>query len=55
MFANFSCMARVRAFGTSIEQKIDWEAGWMAFRLGCIPTKLSSHLPLRWPGLSGLS
>ncbi|KIV66971.1 putative transposase [Rhizobium sp. UR51a] len=55
MFASFSYMAHDPAFGTSTEHEIDWGAGWMAFRLGCTPTKLSSHLPLKWPGSSGSS
>ncbi|AVA25757.1 IS110 family insertion sequence transposase domain-containing protein (plasmid) [Rhizobium sp. NXC24] len=53
--ASSSYMEHDHAFGTSTEHEIDWGTGWMAFRLGCTPIKLSLHLPLKWPGSSGSS
>ena len=45
MCASSSFIERDPAFGTSTEHEIDWGTGWMAFRLGCIPTKLRLMIP----------
>ena len=55
MYVSSSYMELDPAFGISIEQEIDWEVGWMVSKPECTRTKLSSHLPPKWPGLSGSS
>ncbi len=48
-----SATERGPAFDTSTERAIAWEPGPMAFKLGCIRTRRSSHSPPRWHASSG--